>query len=655
MACRFLLLVVFSFHFLGCKTGNQEHSIQKVVVSDSIMEIVKKWPGLVGDREKRLKNVAVEIDGVYRPMHSSSRFSLTGHRPWFSTGLYAAPCEIITVQKPASLNGKKVLCRIGASGSVLREKNKPWKRLPKTFEVRELKDGDTTCIYNVNGGNIYLIPEEPFTTPETFVISGAVKSPDFVLGKTDPVAWKKEIDSTTVPFAEMVCSRLIWSMSTKLLKNLEDPETLMKFYEETLKTDFNAFHGLSDTTSVWLHRSPEFPSRCVQDIQIHAGAAYASYPCMFGGERYAKRAVNMKSMQNEGESWGFYHEVGHTYQVACWKWGALGEVSNNFHALYAGNRLRNTWGESRTGKWQGYIDQYKKIEQGKRDFDVNLSHDSRLVPFCQLAQQLGWKLYSYLSWSARELPDNTASIVTSSNDSRREFFCKRVCEYANADMCPFFDFWGIKYSTFAAADMATLPKYKGEKFWEKWDSSLIPDCFSERVPQQKLRDDDYGMVKGEIRRDNWKIVREESKDYVADAYAEESKPENLLDGNPATFWATPSLTRPKYNKNPMLVIDMGKEEKFNFIEYRSRNFSAARLNCQKFRVEIRDSEEGNWREIGELSSTEPLGQKSMHFDLKREYKGRYLRLTLLEGFSENSSGPLSSGSACVAEFKIGKI
>ena len=67
------------------------------------------------------------------------------------------------------------------------------------------------------------------------------------------------------------------------------------------------------------------------------------------------------------------------------------------------------------------------------------------------------------------------------------FFCKRVCEYANADLRPFFDFWGIKYSSLGAADMATLPKYQGEKFWEKWDVTIIPDCFTERIPQTKLR------------------------------------------------------------------------------------------------------------------------------------------------------------------------
>lgn len=648
----FLVILIFSLFKVGVNA--QEYPVQKITVPDSVLQIVKKWPGLVGEREKRLKDMAVEINGVYRPMHPSSRFSLTGHRPWFSTGLYAAPCEVITVSKPVSLNGKKVLCRIGASGSVLREKNKPWKRLPQTYVVKELKDGDTTCIFNVNGGNIYIIPEEPFERPETFIISGAVKSPDFVLGKTDPVAWKKEIESTTVPMAEIACNRLIWTITTDILKSLEDPEALMQFYEETLKTDFNAFHGLSDTASLGLNRSPEFPSRCVQDIQIHAGAAYASYPSMFGGDRYARRAVSMERMQNEGESWGFYHEVGHTYQVACWKWGALGEVSNNFHALYAGNRLRNNWGTTRTAKWQGFIDQLKQTELQERDFDTGLNHDSRLVPFCQLAQQYGWRLYAYLSKCARELPDQTASLVTSSNDSRREFFCKRVCEYANADLRPFFDFWGIKYSSFAAADMAALPAYKGDKFWEKWDGALIPDCFTERVVQKKLRDDNYGLTEGEIIRTAWKIIPAESKYYGFASKNEKNTPENILDGNPGTFWASPVLTRPDYDKHPCLVIDMGQEECFDFIEYRSRNFYVEWVNCRKFKVEVREKPRGRWKKLGEFESTEPLGAKSMRFALKKEYKGRYLRLTLLEGFAGKPEESVTSGAACVAEFKIGK-
>ncbi len=630
----------------------QEYVIKKIEVPDSVWTVVKKWPGLVGDREERLKNVPVEIDGVYRRMHPSSRFSLTGNRAWFSTGLYAAPCEVIGVVKPASLKGKKVMCRIGASSSVLREKQKPWKRLQKPFVVQELLDGDTTYIVNVSGGNIYIIPEEPFMKPETFIISGAVKSPDFVLGKTDPKVWRREIDSTTVPFAEIACDRMIWTMSTQILKTIEDPEALMKFYKEAIVLDFNAFHGLSDTTSEWLHHSPEFPSRCVQDIQIHAGAAYAGYPCMFGGSRYAQRGASLSRMQNDGESWGFYHELGHTYQVACWKWGVLGEVSNNFHALYAGNRLRHNWGQSRAAKWQDYIDQYKAIKPAERDFDQNLNHDSRLIPFCQLAQQFGWRLYAYLSKSARELPDKTASIITSSNDNRREFFCKRVCEYAHADMRPFFDFWGIKYGSFAAKDMAQLPEYKGEKFWEKWDETLIPDCFTERIPEVKLRDDDYGLSEGEIVRTSWKIVPEESK-YFRSKSGEE--PENMLDGNSGTFWASPALNRPKYDRNPILVIDMNQPESFNYIEYKGRNFSSARVNCHKFCVEVRNSAQGDWVKVGNFVCSEPNGAKVERFKLKKTVTGRYLRLTLLEGFSENGNSSLSRGAVCVAEFKVGKI
>ena len=66
------------------------------------------------------------------------------------------------------------------------------------------------------------------------------------------------------------------------------------------------------------------------------------------------------------------------------------------------------------------------------------------------------------------------------------------------------------------------------------------------------------------------------------------------------------------------------------------------------------AEKGEWQKVGEFTSTEPLGEKSMRFDLKQACKGRYLRLTLLEGFSEGNSQSLSSGAACIAEFKVGK-
>lgn len=635
--------------------------IEKVSMPDSIWKVVEKYPGLVGDKEQRLADVRVEIDAIYQKMSQDSRMSVGGFCPWFSTGLYAPPAEVITIKHPAGLKGKKIVCRIGASNSTLAEKHKPWKRLPFTFVERVLNDDkDTTRIYNPNGGNIYIIPDEPLAAPVTFVISGAVKSPDFVLGKTDPQQWMDEIQSSTVPFAELAGKRMIWSMPVRLLKEADDPVALTEFYDAAILHDYNVFHGLSDTASDLLHRAPDFAVRCVQDIQIHAGAAYASYPCMFGGDVYAKRAVSRTLMRSSGNAWGFFHEVGHIYQVSCWKWsdgpGSIGEVSNNLNVMYGWNRMYHEWHEGTAGQskdnYQDYIHKFMSRPLDERNFEVDEQFGSnagkgRLVPFCQLAQKYGWKLYAYLGKCARELSVKQASVVNGSIAmGRREFFCKRVCEYANADMRPFFDAWGIQYGPLASADMATMPPYTGEKFWEKWDVSLIPDMEAVRIPQRKLPDDNYDMKEGEIKRTAWKFVEEECQH----AYGTDSPPENILDGSGSTFWATPTLKRPIYDKKPIVVIDMGQTETFDYIEFKHHNNGYDRLNCRLFSLEVKETVNDEWTLVGQFENATGTTDYKYH-PVAPETTGRYLRLTLIEGFPE---GGISTGSATVAEFKIGK-
>ncbi len=69
---------------------------------------VEKYPGIVGDSVPRLESVNVKINAVYRPMNKSCRISYKNVTPWFSTGLYAAPAEIITVIRPVSQRNKKI-------------------------------------------------------------------------------------------------------------------------------------------------------------------------------------------------------------------------------------------------------------------------------------------------------------------------------------------------------------------------------------------------------------------------------------------------------------------------------------------------------------------------------------------------------------------
>lgn len=629
------------------------HVIEQVEMPEGYWAQIRNWPGVPGDSsiERRWGNVKVSVDAVYTKRDPNDRFGGLGDTPWFSIGLYAAPAEVITIKKPEGLRGKRVVCRIGASNCTLTDKHKPWKRLPQTVVTRVLND-DTTRIYNYCGGNIYIIPDQPFVQPEEFVISGAIKSPDFILGKTDARKWMEEISKTTVPFAELIGKRVIWTMPTGdiYLRNVKDPVALMEFYDDAVLNDFFSFHGISESSFNTLHRAPTFPSRLVPDIQVCAGAAHAGYPCMFG-MNYASRGVNLEMMRTTNNAWGFYHEVGHNYQVACWKWsdgpGSIGEVSNNFHIMHSRNRLFNKWHDG-TDVYQSKIDLFMADPIDSRDFEIDdetkVDGTTRLIPFCQLAQQYGWKLFAYLSTKSRELPKNIANILGgSAAEGRKDFFCISTCEYAGVDLREFFDAWGIHYTTMASGVMAKLPKYDGYKFWEKWEENMIPDLKKERKPV-KVDDFTYGKTTGEVDRRNWVVVTDE----CVHAFTNSSII-NMFDGAAGTYWASEGVTRPIFDIQPVIVVDMQSTYQINYVEIQHWNNGYFRQNCQRFRVEIKDYYGDDWQSVGEFETRQ--NKDFQRFELSDDYNAQFIRLTFLEGFHEGGN---TTGSIMVAEFKVGK-
>ena len=260
---------------------------------------------------------------------------------------------------------------------------------------------------------------------------------------------EKLIKTTTVPYAEIRSKRMAWVMPTseKYLGAIEDPESLMQYYDDAVVHDFNDFHGLSDDATNLLHRSPSVPHRMMADIQICAGAAHSGYPCMYG-LTYGERGVNEEAMRTTDKAWGFYHELGHNYQVYCWKWingpGSISEVCNNLHIIHSRNRLHKAWHGS-TDAYSKVIEDYVKAESKDKDFDSSSRKDAlgkainsngaRLIPFIQLAQQYGWRMYAFLSTKARELPAHVSkALLTSYVQGRKDYFCLSVCEYAGVDL-----------------------------------------------------------------------------------------------------------------------------------------------------------------------------------------------------------------------------
>ncbi len=632
----------------------------------------EKYPGLVHDSVPRIEQQEVVIEGNYTAQQPEMRIGSTVNTPWISTGLYAPPAEVITIVKPESWTGGEIRWQIGSSRSVLDPAKVACQRYWELLQNGVIT-GDTVKVHNFMGGLIYLI-SRPFTGSHTFIIKGAVKSPDFVLGQTDPQQWLEEIRESGVPQAEFASEHSIWTMPVEYLKNVQDPVALAEFYDDVVENDFDAFTGLSAHAADPRHEAPTFPWRHVHDLQLHVGAAYSGYPAMYShngaGVTYAERAVDLNRMKNTDDAWGWYHELGHNYQVATWKWindatGSVNEVTNNLNIYHSRNRLNGGWPQN-TDSWYEVVQKWVK-RSGEKDFDSNVvpaiaADRARLLMFVQLAQKYGWRLYAYLSTCTRELSQGDYDRITNEQSYRKNFFCLKAAEYAQRDLRPFFDAWGIKYSEFVGDAIGTLPALEAnDKFWETWDPAVIPSFEAKNTGGLTLLPND--VVWQAPPEPELLITTDWTVYSVCGPPGEAGKiPENMVNGKEGTgdYWATPttnwvtgsgSAQRPVLTPQPWVIFDMQATFEISGINIRLRRNNASRwLGLKKFTVEVADNPTGPWTSLGTFDNTTFTASKEYSYtdDPTSAYPvtpadGRYLRLTLLEAFGRNADGQPLSG------------
>lgn len=616
---------------------------------------VGSFPGWISSNEKRYELTSVEINGVYEKTNVNNRIGFQ-QTPWISTGFYAAPGEPVTIVKPAGLSGK-IKWRIGAWNCILPE-TATLKRYNKVYEEGEIT-GDTTKAMSYFGGNLYIIPEEPFTKPETFQIGGAVKSPDFISGETDVTAWKEAIKNTQVPFAELIGKKCIWTMPVTTLAKINSPQELLDLYDDVIANDFNALHGLSDNVTGSLGKAPSFPVRVVEDLQLCTGTSHTGYPVMLDMSD-ANIGTDVDDMRSTNVALNFYKEVGHNYQTWCWSWLGVKDVVNLLPYYHSRSRLLRAWPISETTDWDLVINEFVKKTSADKDFEMGNSgigeyinkNNARVMPFIQLAQKYGWKLYAYLGKCSRELSHKDAvTLKILSTQGRRDFFCKKVCEYADADLTPFFDAWGIKYSSVAQADMETLPEYQGDKFWEKWDNSLIPDFNIEQTPSStKLPDDNYNNVPSQFDQTKWKV------DSTSGA-ALEGTPEHVINGKYGKddknnyHWVSEKVNnRPFYEPQPWIAFDMGRVYTAQDVYCVLRNNkNNARFQPKLIDIQYKMNPEDEWQLWGQAETQNLAGTWQKATINAAPISAQYIKIIFVQGHGSGKD----SGGVSFDEFTLG--
>jgi len=373
---------------------------------------------------------------------------------WHSTGLYAAPGEVVTVTAPASAADKGLYVRIGCHKDGLWRLG-AWKRAPAICHHFRLA-GTETKAANAFGGPVYIeVPRGCALGAVNVAIAGAVEMPYYVHGETDPAAWRRTIRNRPAPWAELASEKIILTVPARVVRHLDDPEAVMTFWDAVA----DACADLAARP-----RDRDRPERYVADVQIAAGYMHAGYPIMTLLD-VAPVMVDVDRLKRNGHGgvWGLFHELGHNHQARDWTFRGTGEVTVNLFTMYV---LETVCGLEPTRCHGGISDRTraKKMRQYLADPDFETWKRDPflgLIMYIQMQKAFGWDAFKKVFAEYRALEPSERP---RSDDQRRDQWLVRFSRTVGRDLGPFFAAWHIPVSEAARREVAELPDWMPEGF-----------------------------------------------------------------------------------------------------------------------------------------------------------------------------------------------
>ena len=374
---------------------------------------------------------------------------------WHSTGVYAAPGEVVTVTVPADAVGKGIKLRINGCTDNIGGKG-TWMRMPKVSRSFSA-DAETVLIASPYGGAVYVDVGTKNTelAPFDVTIDGAVDAPFFVLGETTDAQWLGGIRDNPAPYAELVAPGLQISLPSKFIAQLEKPTELMTFWNAVVNNqDALANHGYLRTNG----------ERINIDVQISVGYLHSGYPTQ-GPHSAGAQLGNPDGLKKSG-SWGWFHELGHESQRRPDKsWGYANpytfdgsvECTVNLFTTYAYDAMEPapTGGWAWTGSRVGVMKQALNGLPAQTYASVGVG--VKLAMFLQLKNTWTWAPLTSVITQYNEMAKDD---LPGSDQEKRDELLIRYSNAVGHDMTAFMrDTWGLVISESAADSVATLPDW----------------------------------------------------------------------------------------------------------------------------------------------------------------------------------------------------
>ena len=391
------------------------------------------FPGAVSDTAKRITQTLTVDTSV--PL-------------WHSTGLYAAPGDVIGIQIPDSATNAGLQVHIGPQTDSLWNLDS-WPRFPAISIERPI-NYDQVQVSSAFGGAIYIqVPTGIKLGKIPVTISNGVSAAYYVRGATSPSQWNKMIATADAPWAELQGNLVTLSVPLSSAKKIQDPAALMAFWDQVMKNCY-AFYAAPPRGR---------QERYCPDIEISAGYMHSGYPIMTHMD-VADTFCDLAKLKGKGKTWGFYHEMGHNFQQSAWTWDGTGEVTNNLFSLY-GNEVMNgvtpeTYGDAHPAMAPKAVHDrlVKYLNNGAHYETWRSDAFLALTMYAQLREQFGWEPFTRLFSEYQGLRPNE---LPKSDLDKRDRWMVRFSKTVGRNLGPFFKAWGVPTSDAARQSIANLP------------------------------------------------------------------------------------------------------------------------------------------------------------------------------------------------------
>jgi len=292
------------------------------------------------------------------------------------------------------------------------------------------------------------IPDTTSLKQITVKVSGAVRAPYFKLGVTSVRDWKLKVRDYPGAWAELASDKLILTVPSYRIRKLDDPEKLMKFWDEVMDADA----ALAAISTERVH-----PERIIIDRQVAFGYMFTAEKKIVTPDDASCALMLDEELIRKKGSWGHFHELGHRHQFWGIDFGGLGEVTTNLYTMYVYDKVlhKGLYNHENIPGKQAVIDGIKKYMSGKPDF-ATFCNDPFLAlsMYIELIENFGWQSIEQVFRQYRDLPKDR---YPGTEADKRDYWFTCISAATGRDLSAFFDKWQVPITEKAKASVKTYP------------------------------------------------------------------------------------------------------------------------------------------------------------------------------------------------------